>query len=269
MEMRQKEVSKGKLRVALLLGARGTGLSDLLDRRQKERKSYEIVGALTTAHNCQATPVLQNRGIPWKRHSILDFCRRRSALVQDLDARCEFDRKSLDLLANFRPAVIVLYGYLYIVTQVLLEAYPSRIINLHDSDLSLAGPTGRPKYRGLHAVRDAILAGETVTRSTVHLATNEVDCGPILAQSKDYPIQLELVRQAREKGALHILKAYAYAQREWMIGDSWGPLLDQTLEALGQEKARVARRGILTDPLAEGSWPSVAQRLRVREWVAS
>jgi hypothetical protein len=95
MEMRQKEVSKGKLRVALLLGARGTGLSDLLDRRQKERKSYEIVGALTTAHNCQATPVLQNRRIPWKRHSILDFCRRRSALVQDLDARCEFDRKSL------------------------------------------------------------------------------------------------------------------------------------------------------------------------------
>ncbi len=249
---------EGKLRVALLLGARGTGLSDLLDRRQKERKSYEIVGALGT-HDSQAISVLQDRGIPCKRHSILDFYRRRSAPVQDLDVRCEFDRKSLDLLAGFQPTVIVLYAYLYIVTQVFLEAYPFRIINLHDSDLSLVDSHGRPKYRGLHAVRDAILAGETVTHSSVHLATSEVDCGPILAQSKAYPIHLELVHQAREKGALHILKAYAYAQREWMIGDSWGPLLDQTLEALGQgqQTARVER--ILTDPLGEGSWPSVPE----------
>ncbi len=252
-------MSEGKLRVALLLGARDTGLSDLLDGRQKERKSYEIVGAVTTTPGSQATPVLQDRGIPCKQHSILDFYRRRSAPVQDLDVRCEFDRKSLNLLADFQPTVIVLYAYLYIVTQVLLEAYPFRIINLHDSDLSLVDSHGRPKYRGLHAVRDAILAGETVTHSSVHLATSEVDCGPILAQSKAYPIHLELVHQAREKGALHILKAYAYAQREWMIGDSWGPLLDQTLEALGQgqQTARVER--ILTDPLGEGSWPSVPE----------
>ena len=267
--MRQREVSKGKLRVALLLGARGTGLSDLLDRRHKENKSYEIVGALTTTQDSQAIPVLRNRGIPCKCHSILDFYRRRSAPVQDLDVRCEFDRMSLDLLAGFQPTVIALYGYLYIVTQVLLEACPFRIINLHDSDLSLVNSHGRPKYRGLHAVRDAILAGETVTRSSVHLATSEVDCGPILARSKAYPIHLELVHQAREEGALHILKAYAYAQREWMIGASWGPLLDQTLEALGQETARVKRRGILTDPLVEGSWPSVVERPRPREVVAS
>ena len=252
-------MSKEKLRVALLLGARGTGLSSLLDRRHKENKSYEIVGALTTTQDSQAIPVLRNRGIPCKCHSILNFYRQRSAPVQDLDVRCEFDRLSRNLLADFQPTVIVLYGYLYFVTRVLLEAYPFRIINVHDSDLSLVDWHGRPKYRGLHAVRDAIVAGETVTRSSVHLATSEIDCGPILARSKAYPIHLELVQQAREKGALHILKAYAYAQREWMIGDSWGPLLDQTLEAMGQETTQVGRSGVFTDPLVEGNWPSVPE----------
>lgn len=246
-----KEMSSGQLRVALLLGARGTGLNTLLDRSQEKGKSYEIVGALTTTQKSQAVPIFRNRGIPCRVHNIQEFYRRRSAPVGDLNVRCQFDRKSRDLLEDFQPTVIVLYGYLYIVTQVLLEAHPFRILNLHDSDLSLLDSHGRPKYRGLHAVQDAILAGETVTRSSVHLATTEVDCGPILSLSKAYPVQLDLVSQAREKDALHILKAYAYAQREWMIAESWGPLLDRTLEALGQELARAARQGILIAPRME------------------
>ena len=230
-----------KLRVVLLLAERATGLDSFLRRAREKGKSYEIVGALTTTPNSQAPPILERWGIPWRCHDIHDFYRCRGAEVRDMSLRPDFDRKSLELIADFRPSLLSLYGYIYILSGVVLEAYPFRIINIHDSDLTISDGEGRHRYRGLHGVREAILAGETFTYSTVHIVTEEVDGGPILIRSHPYPVHVELVRRAREWGALDILKAYAYAQREWMMRDSWGLLLDTSLELLGQ--GRVSIRG--------------------------
>lgn len=241
------ENKNGRLRVVLFLAARNVGLASLLRRSFGTRKSYEIVGALVTTPDSQAIPVLEKWGIPWRCHDIHEFYQRRKARVNDLTLRPEFDRRSLELISDFRSSVLALYGYIYILSRVALEAYPMRIINIHDGDLTVLDSRGRPKYRGLHSTRDAILAGEPFTYSTVHVATEELDAGPILLRSVPFPVHHELVKQAREWKALDILKAYAYAQREWMMRSSWGALMDATLEMIGQGRIAIRNGKVFMD----------------------
>jgi phosphoribosylglycinamide formyltransferase 1 len=243
-----------KLRVVLYLSARDTGLDALLRRSLESEKPYEIVGALVTTQNSQVIPILEEWGIPWQCHDIHDFCHRRGARVSDLGLRPEFDRKGLELIAPFRPSAIALIGYVYVVSAVVLETYPMRVVNLHDGDLSIMNGDRKPKYRGLHATRDAIFAGEPFTRSTVHIATDEVDAGPILVRSRPYPVHAKLVGRARELEAMDLLKAYAYAHRGWMMRDSWGELMDKALVMLSHGEVTIHAEKI----------GSIEERVRMR-----
>jgi folate-dependent phosphoribosylglycinamide formyltransferase PurN len=153
--------------------------------------------------------------------------------VRDLGVRHRFDRKTVALLAECRPDLIITCGYLYIVTGPLLEAYPGRVVNVHDSDL--------PAYPGLHAVRDAVIAGEQATRSVVHLVTAGVDAGPVLVRSWGFPTH-PMIRDAHRWGAIDILKAYAYAQREWMMRAAWGRLMDEAIRCYADGAASFGGR---------------------------
>ena len=69
---------------------------------------------------------------------------------------------------------VVMAGYMRMVTDVLLDAFPNRVVNLH--------PALLPSFRGAHAIQDAFDAGVKVTGVTVHFANAEYDKGPIIAQ---------------------------------------------------------------------------------------
>jgi phosphoribosylglycinamide formyltransferase-1 len=248
----RKMAAQGKLRVVLFLAERCSGLESFFDLSRQPEKKYEIVGALLTTPRSQAIPVLDRFRVPWRLNDIQDFYRARETKLRDLSLRQDFDRQSLELIADFEPSCLALYGYIYILTGPILQNYLGRIINVHDSNLMIHDNNGRPKYCGLHATRDAIIAGETHTCSTVHLVTEDLDAGPILALSRTYPVHGELISSALESVAIDAVKAYAYAQREWMMRDSWPGLLDSALELLARKGASlIGQRG-----------PSV------REWVA-
>lgn len=70
---------------------------------------------------------------------------------------------------------VIMAGWMRIVTPVLLEAFPLRILNIHPSLL--------PSFRGIRAVEQALEFGVKVTGCTVHYASSEVDSGPIIAQA--------------------------------------------------------------------------------------
>ena len=72
--------------------------------------------------------------------------------------------------------MIVMAGWMRIVTKKFIDAFPGRIINLHPSLL--------PKYKGLHAVEQALKAGEDVTGCSVHFVTEELDSGPVIRQQE-------------------------------------------------------------------------------------
>lgn len=81
------------------------------------------------------------------------------------------------MVENFRNAgveYVIMAGYMRKVSEVLLGAYPNRVVNLH--------PALLPKHKGAHAIQDAFEAGDKVTGITIHLANAEYDEGPILYQ---------------------------------------------------------------------------------------
>jgi phosphoribosylaminoimidazolecarboxamide formyltransferase / IMP cyclohydrolase len=84
------------------------------------------------------------------------------------------DATLADVLAGADVRVVVLAGYMRVIGQVVLAAYPGRILNVHPSLL--------PAFPGAHAVRDALEHGVKVTGVTVHVVDATLDGGPILAQ---------------------------------------------------------------------------------------
>ena len=187
------------LKIAVLCSKRAPGLETLLAHRGD---TYDVVSVLA-AHS----------GTPYTTHPI--FAPRR-----------EYDAATRKILRAARADIVLLLGYTYIVTDVLLSEF--RILNIHDSDLRLTGPDGERRYTGLHSTRDAILAGEKETRSTLHVVTEKLDGGPILNVSRAYPVA-PFVHEAASAGHTDIVKAYAYAQREWMMRDCWGEMLVSAL----------------------------------------
>lgn len=100
--------------------------------------------------------------------------------TQLLDHRSFAQREALDqaIVDAFRAADVewvVMAGWMRIVTPVLIEAFPGKILNIHPSLL--------PSFKGVKAVEQALAAGVKITGCTVHLVVPEVDSGPILCQA--------------------------------------------------------------------------------------
>ncbi len=89
--------------------------------------------------------------------------------------REELDRRIVAVLQHYRVEWVVMAGWVRIVTPILLDAFPNRVINTHPSLL--------PSFPGFRGVEEALASGVKITGSTVHIATPEVDNGPILIQA--------------------------------------------------------------------------------------
>ncbi len=89
--------------------------------------------------------------------------------------REELDRAIVKTFQEYGVKWVIMAGWMRIVTPVLLDAFPDRVINIHPSLL--------PSFKGVRAVEQALAAGVKVTGCTVHIARAEVDSGPILMQA--------------------------------------------------------------------------------------
>lgn len=89
--------------------------------------------------------------------------------------REDLDRAIIQTLADYGADWAILAGWMRIVTPVLIDAFPERLLNIHPSIL--------PSFRGLHAIEQAIAAGVKVAGCTVHYVTPEVDSGAIIIQA--------------------------------------------------------------------------------------
>jgi phosphoribosylglycinamide formyltransferase-1 len=87
----------------------------------------------------------------------------------------EKDKSWIDEIKNLNPDLIVLAGFMRVLSKQFIEAFDSRIINLHPSLL--------PCFRGLNAIKQAWDAGVKITGCTVHWVSPDLDCGEIIAQA--------------------------------------------------------------------------------------
>src|SRR5204863_7626958 len=113
-------------------------------------------------------------------HPVADFCARRGVKRTDRRVRAEYDLATVSRLRPHAPDLVLLDGYLLLLTAPMLEEYDRRVINVHHGDLTLRNRDGTARYPGLRAVRDAILAGEAETRASAHLVSAVLDDGPVL-----------------------------------------------------------------------------------------
>jgi len=224
------------LRVAVLCSRRCPGARDLL-AGGAPGAPWELVAALSSDEELADRSLLEAAGVPLYSFPIRAYYRRRGRPLSDLSVRADYDHEVGRFLAPFRPDLLLFSSYLYVATPALLDRFDGRVINIHGSDLDRRGPDGRPKYLGLRAVRDAILAGERETRATAHWVTEEVDLGPPILRSAAFPVS-PLVRAALERSDLASVKAYAFAHQEWMLSEAWGPLWRDVLGLMTAGSAR-------------------------------
>lgn len=94
---------------------------------------------------------------------------------RDHTSRESFDAQIVQTLRQYDVEWVIMAGWMRLVTPVLIDAFPERIINIHPSLL--------PSFKGINAVEQALAAKVKITGCTVHLVCLEVDSGPILIQA--------------------------------------------------------------------------------------
>jgi phosphoribosylglycinamide formyltransferase 1 len=156
------------LRVAVLASGRGSNLQAVIDAIEAKRVDARIVVVIS---NKQDTPALQRA----RKHGLNDLFVDSKPFAGRPDSREAYDRKLLEVLHLHRVELVLLAGYMKIVTSVLVNAYANRMMNIHPSLL--------PSFPGLDVQKKAIEWGCKLAGCTVHFVTEGVDEGPIILQA--------------------------------------------------------------------------------------
>ena len=152
------------LRLGVLASGNGSNFEALVAASRSGALRAEVVALVVNNHGCGAMERAARLGVTT---TLIDHRRHRSREALDASLVAHFHPLQLDLL--------VMAGWMRIVTPVLCEAFSNRIVNIHPSLL--------PAFRGLHAMERALAAGVRITGCTAHLVVPEVDAGPILMQA--------------------------------------------------------------------------------------
>lgn len=185
---------EGVLKVVGLISGKGSNLQKILEwgevlRKKRGKAVYQVVAIFSDTFDSKACEIGKEFDIPVIIRDLKGFYAQRGKHRGDLKLREEFDRETIKMLSPFEARVAVYAGYMSIATQPLVEAYLG--VNVHPADLSIE-VEGKRKYVGSHAVRDAILAGETSLCSTTHMVESVVDGGRILMISPPLPVVSEV-----------------------------------------------------------------------------
>ncbi len=165
-------------RVVVLVSGGGSNLQALLD----DQTAYEVVAVVAD----RATAGGIERGLRANVATVALPLRR----PKDSESRQAWEKVVTSIISAFKPDLIVMAGWMRIMSAQFVAPFAERMINQHPALLPSDGaptvrlPDGRviPAIRGAHAVRDALVLGLPVTGCTIHRVTAEVDAGPVLGQ---------------------------------------------------------------------------------------
>lgn len=150
------------MRVAVLVSGAGTNLQALLDRVHG-REGVEIVAVGSSRGDAPALDRAAAAAVPGRAFPLADFA-----------GRAERDAALAGWLAELGVELVVLAGYIELLTPAFLLRWPERIVNVHPSLL--------PAFPGLRAVEQALEYGVKVVGVTVHFVDEGVDSGPVIMQ---------------------------------------------------------------------------------------
>lgn len=156
------------VRLGVLLSGRGSNLQAIIDAIEGGSLSAEIAVVVSNKQEAAGLERARKHGVPCVWLDPKPFAGRP-------DSREAYDRIVLDVLRKYEVDLVLLAGYMKIVTAVLVTAYENRMMNIHPSLL--------PSFPGLDVQKKAIEHGCKIAGCTVHFVTEGVDEGPIIVQA--------------------------------------------------------------------------------------
>lgn len=147
----------------MLLSGSGSNLQALIDTQASS--SYEIVAVISNKQDAFGLQRAAKHGIATETLSHRDFASRES-----------FDSKLAKLVDSFKPDLVVLAGFMRILTAPFVALFAGRLVNIHPSLL--------PEFPGMNTHQRALDAGVSEHGVSVHFVTEELDGGPVIARRK-------------------------------------------------------------------------------------
>ncbi len=151
------------MNAAVFASGSGTNLEALLNAQESGKLKVNIVGVVCDKENAYARTRADNHGIPQRFYAPKAY-----------ENKAAYEADILSWLKELDVDMIILSGYMRIVGNTLLDAYPKRIINLH--------PALLPAFPGAHSILDAWQARVPQTGVTVHYIDENIDTGPLIIQ---------------------------------------------------------------------------------------
>jgi phosphoribosylglycinamide formyltransferase 1 len=156
------------LRVAVLASGRGSNLQAVIDAIDAGEVHAQIVAVISNKKDAAALERARQHGLP-------DLFVDPKPFAGQPDSREAYDRALLEILQERQVELVLLAGYMKIVTAVLVNAFANRMMNIH--------PALLPMFPGLDVHKKAIDWGCKLAGCTVHFVTEGVDEGPIILQA--------------------------------------------------------------------------------------
>ncbi|EEQ09259.1 Phosphoribosylglycinamide formyltransferase [Yersinia mollaretii ATCC 43969] len=152
-------------RIVVLVSGQGSNLQALIDAQQQGRISGQISAVFSNNPEAYGLERAELAGIS---HHALD--------AKAFTDRTSFDAALAQAIDQYQPDLLVLAGYMRILSPAFVQHYAGRMLNIHPSLL--------PKYPGLHTHRQALENGDQEHGTSVHFVTEELDGGPVILQAK-------------------------------------------------------------------------------------
>ncbi len=207
-------------RVAILISGSGTNLQAFIDAVARGSLDIHLAVVLSNQPDAFGLVRATDAGIPTECVQNADYADRES-----------FDQAMIDVLERHRVDLVVLAGFMRILSNVFIQHFEGRVLNIH--------PALLPKYPGLNTHQRAIEAGERWHGSTVHFVTEKLDGGPRILQGRVTVLSDDTASllSARVQAVEHKIYPWAAAllasgRVEFKDGDTWldGARLDEPVQ---------------------------------------
>ncbi len=194
------------LPIVVLLSGHGSNFKAILEAIHNDGLPIEVCAVISNRADAKGLTYAQRAGI--QTHALNS---------DDYSDRKEFDQAMQKLIDKYKPALVVLAGYMRILTNEFVQHYTGRLINIHPSLL--------PEFRGLNTHQRAIEAKVTQHGASVHFVIEELDSGPVVLQ-KSIPVNRDDTRETlasrvlKEEHRLYpvVLRWFAEGRLDWNNG---------------------------------------------------
>ncbi|MDO7436387.1 phosphoribosylglycinamide formyltransferase [Acinetobacter nosocomialis] len=208
------------MKIAVLVSGNGSNLQALIDARL----SGQIVGVLSNKADAYALERAQNANIATAVISHKDF-----------PSRADFDEAMYQQLMAWQADIVILAGFMRILTANFVDKWQGKMLNIHPSLL--------PAYKGVNTHQRVLNTGDRLHGCTVHFVTSELDAGQAIAQSAIEVKEHDNVASLAER--VHKLEHFIYPQvAEWLCNG----------QLTWKDGQAYFRNQILEHPIRFASW---------------